>query len=55
MARSPDDRRRLLKRLSLLLLGIVAGLVLAGLLATLEQKEPEVATRYKVTLEGKSW
>jgi len=33
MARSPEDRRRLLKRISLLLAGIVAGLVLVGFLA----------------------
>ena len=55
MARSPEDRRRLLKRISLLLAGIVAGLVLVGFLARPEQKEPEVALRYNLTLDGKSW
>ena len=55
MARSPEDRRRLLKRISLLLAGIVAGLVLVGFLARPEQKEPEVALRYNLTLTGKSW
>ena len=55
MARSPEDRRRLLRRISLLLAGIVAGLVLVGFLARPEQKEPEVALRYNLTLDGKSW
>ena len=55
MARNPADRRRLLKRISLLLAGIVAGLVLVGFLARSEQKETEVALRYNLTLTGKSW
>ena len=55
MARNPADRRRLLKRISLLLAGIVAGLVLVGFLARSEQKETEVAIRYNLTLTGKSW
>ena len=55
MARSPEDRRRLLKRISLLLAGIVAGLVLVGFLARPEQKEPEIGLRYDLTLDGKSW
>ena len=55
MARNPADRRRLLKWISLLLAGIVAGLVLVGFLARSEQKESEVALRYNLTLTGKSW
>ena len=55
MARSPEDRRRLLKWIALLLAGIVAGLVLVAYLAGPEQEEAEVALRYNLTLTGKSW
>mgnify|MGYP000376651221 CR=1 FL=1 len=55
MARSPEDRRRLLKWIALLLAGIVAGLVLVAYLAGPEQEEAEVALRYNLTLDGKSW
>lgn len=55
MARNPDDRRRLFKRIALLLAGIVAGLVLVVFLTRSEQKEAEIALRYDLTLDGKSW
>ena len=55
MARNPADRRRLYKRISLLLAGIVAGLVLIAYLAGPEQKEAEIGLRYGLTLDGKSW
>ena len=55
MARNPDDRRRLFKRISLLVACIVAGLVLIAYLASPEKKETEIAVRYDLTLDGKSW
>ena len=55
MARNPADRRRLLKRISLLLAGIVAGLVLVGFLTRSDRKEAEIAVRYDLTRDGKSW
>ena len=55
MARNPDDRRRLFKRIALLLAVVVAGLVLVVFLTRSEQKEPEIALGYNFTLDGKSW
>ena len=55
MTRNPADRRRLFKRISLLLAGIVAGLVLIAYLAGPEQEEAEIGLRYELTLAGKSW
>ena len=55
MTRNPADRRRLFKRISLLLAGIVAGLVLIAYLAGPEQEEAEIGLRYDLTLDGKSW
>ena len=55
MARNPDDRRRLFKRIALLLAAVVAGLVLVVFLTRSEQKETEIALRYDLTLDGKSW
>ncbi|MEC9424520.1 MAG: matrixin family metalloprotease [Actinomycetota bacterium] len=55
MARNPADRRRLFKRISLLVACIVASLVLIAYLAGPEQEEPEIAVRYDLALDGKSW
>ncbi len=55
MTRNPEGRRRLVKGISLLLVGVVASLLLVVFLTRSDRKEAEITVRYDLTRDGKSW